>query len=167
MRDSEFASTLSHYVGQAQYAASLDPAGMVPTGQLGTGVTTTATFLRGDRTWSAVGTVRVGARVTMTPYTVSSLATVSHGLTVTPTNSWSYLQCSISEHGYSVGERVDHGNIDNNGVLTGWVVVQGATLTAIYTGSGTPYVVNKNALGAMVQVTAANWMVSAVSTVEG
>ena len=74
-RDSEFASTLANYVGQSSYAAGLDAVGLVPTAQLATGATTTAVFLRGDRTWASAGIAQV---------VVGASTTVVTGTTVLP-----------------------------------------------------------------------------------
>lgn len=64
--------------GTAGYCASLDSATLVPTAQLGTGATSTAVFLRGDRTWAAAtGGALSGAMVQQVTVSVQGFTTTN------------------------------------------------------------------------------------------
>jgi hypothetical protein len=164
-RDSEFASTLANYTGQAGYAAGLDSSGLVPTAQLATGATSTSVFYRGDRTFASTGAFTSGTPCTQNPISASTVTGQAHGLASTPTWVFTYAECIATELGYAVGQRV-RASFDSNGANDGWNVTWDAQFVSITTpngsASGILQLVNLAAPGAYVAATLAKWKIVAV-----
>lgn len=90
--------------------------------------------------------------------TLSGTYTIAHGLGARPTLTFTELECTTADSGYSIGDRLMLGGFMdlNTTAISGPAVVAGATNLVCRWGSSMPYVPNKGT-GASALLTAASW----------
>lgn len=90
--------------------------------------------------------------------TLSGTYTIPHGLGARPTLTFTELECTTADSGYSIGDRLMLGGFMdlNTTAISGPAVVADATNLVCRWGSSMPYVPNKGT-GASALLTAASW----------
>lgn len=78
-------------------------------------------FLRGDNSWKLIG-ARFTDSSWITSWTNGSTSSVAHGLGDHPDQYWLEAECTTSEHGYAVGDRIVFGNFGEQGTSRGLTV---------------------------------------------
>lgn len=109
---------------------------------------------------SATGAVTRGTQnSTGSNFSGGTVYTQSHALSSTPIGAWVYAECTTTELGYSVGDRVMI-NYNKNG--TGVGVAFDATNSYILVTNGTIQIQQKNSPGGDSAITASKWKIVAI-----
>ena len=115
-----------------------------------------------DRSSNQKGTLRQGTPCVMNPVVLNTVNTQAHGLSSTPSMIETYLECTTSELGYSVGDRVFMQFKDSGAGSFGFIVEYDSTNVRILQASTAPQVLNRATPTEAISITLANWKIVAV-----
>lgn len=109
---------------------------------------------------ASAGTLTAGTACTQNPAALSTKTTQAHGLGVTPTLVYTYMECLTAEQGYSIGDRIFNA-LDDAG-NSNWEAEYDATNVSIMTNATNIIVTNKTTPAGPVAITLADWKIVAV-----
>lgn len=116
-----------------------------------------------DRSSNQKGTLRQGTPCVMNPVVLNTANTQAHGLSSTPSMIETYLECTTSELGYSVGDRVFMQFKDNGAGSFGYMVEYDSSSLTILQSTNYPQVLTKGATpGGAGSITPSRWKIVAV-----